>query len=410
MKLTRFAMLIRLEIKRTLKLMPKMIISAIILLALVAGITIGANGLLSEGVELETESKITIGVVCLEQSRLMDYAKRIIDSTESINSVVDLRFVDEDEANYMLKNGEAMAVVVIPDNVISDIMKGKNTPMEVKFPDNAGYEAAMFKEIAETAVNMLSTAQAAIYSVYDFYEENFEDDNIDDALDRLNAKYIKTVLFRESLFDNTTVVVTGELSVVEYYVISGVVIFMFLLGMNVVSLISSYKKEVLIFLRQNGVGELKQIIARIISMSLIYLLIGLIIMILMVVFGVCELGVVLRILCTILPASILVSSVVLCVYVWLQNKSSTVIVLFLFTIIQGFVTGAFVPEVMLPDAVSSASRFVPAKYIIEMFKGAYQNNLSLMMVNLLIVLVISIIVIVCTVFGYKLMARKVANS
>ena len=65
-----------------------------------------------------------------------------------------------------------MAVLIrIPENTVKSIMNGENQPIEIEFPENSGYEAAVFKECADAAVQLLASAQAGIYTIYDFYKE-----------------------------------------------------------------------------------------------------------------------------------------------------------------------------------------------------------------------------------------------
>lgn len=391
MEIYRFLILIGLEIKKSIKSLPKLLIGSLILAAIVVGMVVGANSILGsdQKTEISSTNKIQIGIVSYDDSSLMDIAKGFITSAKSVKDTVNLIFLDEAEGRERLKKNQIIALIIIPDNVIKDIMSGKNTPVQVEFAPNAGYEAAVFKEIADGAVNILASSQAGIYSVYDFYNENHREFYIDSALERLNTRYIKAVLLREGLFENEQVVATGELDIIEYYAVSGIVLFMFLFGMNSISYMERYKRELIIGLKNSGIGILRQVISRFIGSGIIYIIIA----------GVAAMamGWGIKGWLIMAPVGLVAGAFVILIHSLIHNKSAAIMTIFFAGIIQGFVTGGFIPEAMLPEAVSNMAKFTPAHYMINQLKWFYVGGSHIVSNTIILLGIAAIMVIVSAV-------------
>lgn len=368
----RFAVLTGLEIKKSMCTFPKLLVGAVLVFIIVLAVGYTAEGILNEKPELTEEMRPKLGIVCRDDSWIMEQARAAITSLKSVKNSVSIVFEeDEETAMERMKEGGYMAVIVIPENAVKDIMSGKNTPMQIYFPPNAGYEAAALAEVADAAVRMLASAQAGVYSVYDFYQENYRDRYIDEALDRLNERYIKTVLLRERFFENNTVVATGDLDVMDYYIISGIVFFLFLFGMNSLAFMQDYRPEITALLKQNGIGAGRQVLARFAGIFCMYVAIQSILTAAIRLSGGVSTAAALKLLAAMLPVSCAAASVVLLLQVYVKHKSSAVILMFLLAVFQGFVTGGFIPQIMLPQAVASVGRLTPAYYMIRQFKIVY---------------------------------------
>lgn len=395
----RFLILTKLEVKKSIKAVIKMLAGTCLMFLVAVGISMIATNMLS-GSNMENAAKIGIAVVSDEESKLFDMAFGILESTESVSDNINLLRLSKKEAKRMLESGEVMAIMYIPKDVIQGIISGENTPISIEFDENAGYEAAIFKELADSAANMLSCSQASIYSVYDFYKEYRHKREIEDALDRLNKSYIATILMRDSAFEREKVYVTGELGVSEYYVISGIVLFLFLFGINQVAFIEPYKKEVEVMLAQNECSILKQVIAKIVGMMSVYMCIALVIAILFLVYT----GSVTRFFCVfgiMLLLGLLTNSMVMFLQTLSGSRQAAVMSVFFVTIIQGFITGSFVPSLMLPDAVNNLAKFMPAHYMIEEMKIYYLNE-SGFMGNTMVIAGMSILFISLSAFVKKI--------
>lgn len=397
----RFAVLAGLEAKKAVRLIPRLSAGALFMLIIVLAVGYTANGLLNEKPDVSDKPVASVGVVCYDESNMMELAKNMITSIKSISETVNIEFVSEEAAMDGLESGKYIVVAVIPENVIADIMSGKNTPVEVRFQPNAGYEAAAVKEVTDAAVNMLAASQAGIYSVYDFYGEHLRRSYISDALDRLNSRYIKTVLLREELFENTEVVATGELGVMEYYMISGIVLFLFLFGMNSLTFMEDYRREVTAALEQNGVGIMKQVIARFTGILCVYGIFAAMSTAVLAYASGTDIWTTVKLMAAILPIIAAVAAIVLAVQIYVANRTAAVMLMFLLAVLQSFVTGGFIPQLMLPREVSAAGRFTPAHYMIEQLRIVCMEERGVW-VNTLILIIITLAVLCLACAGMKL--------
>ena len=81
------------------------------------------------------------------------------------SSCVFTEFSDKDTALSRLSDGDLFAVIYVPDNIISDIMDGTNTPVEVYYSDNRSIDTFVLNDLFRSTSSMLGISQAAIYSV-----------------------------------------------------------------------------------------------------------------------------------------------------------------------------------------------------------------------------------------------------
>lgn len=396
----RFFCLLRLEIKRTIKAMPRMMAGMVALIIALVGIIFVAKSLFEENTESGGAINIKIAVVSEDDSELFGMAYDMLKNMDSVKKHITLIQTDEKEAEKMLDNGEVMAIMNIPYDVIEGIMNGENRPIEVKFNKNAGYEATAFKELADAAVNMLATSQAGIYSVYDFYKEHRHKNQIQDAWDRLNKEYITTVVLREKLFFDVKLCATDDVPVEEYYIISAVVLFMLLFGINQISHVEPYKKEMIKALAYNKTGVVKQVCARIFAMTVMYIIIHTIFLTgYGIIKGISLLSYI-RYFLSLIIIEIVISSIVVFMQVITKNRQAAVMGLFFVTVIQGFLSGCFVPKIMLPQAINEIAEFMPVHYMIKQLKSVYLGSDN-MMQNIFMLLIMFLIITVADILVLK---------
>lgn len=381
--------LFRLEIKRTLKSMPKFLISGLVLGVIITMLALGANETFGRNRDEDAKAKFAVAVVSDEDTYLMDYAKSIVLSTKSINTSVNLMFTNEEEADELIDKNQVVAEMIIPEQVVDDIISGINNPIRIKFPENPGYEAAVFREIAQSAVEMLSAAQAGVYSAYDYYRELDKIELIEESKDRLNDEYIKSVLLREGIYDDVSVLVTEDMTVIEYYILSGIIVFFMLFGINYISITGRFLKEISMRLYQYKMGPFIQVMSKIIALAMVYLMFSFLGGGILLVTGIMDIIQVLKVIAGIVPIIICVSSIIICIFHIFENRISSIIFLFIYTMIQGFMTGALLPRSMLPDGVIELSKFTPGHYLIKEINIIFTQSGNIIL-NTLVILAMAL--------------------
>ena len=391
----RFRIFTGLEIKKSVKILPKLLIGTVLLLLTVAAIAITANNILGKTEDSEknesSEAFVDIGVVCMDDSWIMELAKGMLLGNKKITSVVNLRFTDYDKAMKGLEENDYMAVVIIPENAVDDIISGDNTPFQVIFPKNAGYEAAAIREVADSAVKLLASAQAGIYSVYDFYGEYNHKWSRAGAIKRLNERYIDAVLGLEDFFKDTTVVATGDLDIPEYYTLSGIILFILMFGMNSLAYMEAYKKEIITALEQNGITIAKQTFSRFLGILCVY---GIVDTVIVTAIGIgAKLGILMtiKLFLGMIPVLMTASAMVLLVQSAVRYKPAAIMTMFLISVFQTFVTGGFIPQMMLPEIIEKIGKCTPAYYMLREFSIIYLEGSGIMLNTIILLLITTIL-------------------
>ena len=129
------------ELKRALKRLPHILAGAAVLVVLMGAAALLAGKLLYGGQAVE---RIPVGVVLPEEDALAGQAMRMVSSLESVKSLCDFTYIEEEATGEKLKKGELYAFLKMPDGFIQDIMSGVNTPVTVILPENAGAESRIF--------------------------------------------------------------------------------------------------------------------------------------------------------------------------------------------------------------------------------------------------------------------------
>lgn len=415
----RFVMLMKLEVKKYIRSFPKLFAAAVILALIACGIGLTASRVLNststdsvkdlirdmtsenklavregeKAAEEEEGGKISAALVIEDDSGVMKLARSMLEKMESVNAAIDLQYVNESEGEKLLEKEEVAVLMIIRENTAAGIMNGNNIPIEIRFPKNSGYEAAIFKEFADAAVNILSSAQAAIYSVYDFYDAYGKYGLRSGAIDRLNLVYIRTALERNEIYQEKEVVVTGELSVVQYYICGGLVLFAMFFSVMLVNFMGRAGRDISARLKMAGTGYLQQVTASLAGPACIC-------MIFMAIAGAgvtalkflqpealaeISFGQIWGMVILMLPVFITVCAFALMVCRFTDHAMAQVMIIFILSLLQGFITGCFIPKLLLPEILEEISAFLPAYYMIELLSGIFTGEIDFGAVGMLIV-------------------------
>ena len=92
-------------------------------------------------------SGVQVGVVMPQEDRLARLALNLISSLDSVGSLCHFTQVEKEEGLSLLRGGGIAALLEIPPDVVEGILDGSNVPVTVTFAENAGLEAAVFREL-----------------------------------------------------------------------------------------------------------------------------------------------------------------------------------------------------------------------------------------------------------------------
>lgn len=379
----RFKTLLQLNIKRAFKALPQLIFGATALIFLVSAVAFCGNKFLYGAIsDVASSQKYPVGIIQEDDSLLANKVTDTLLDMKEVTKHLDLKFTTKEDAIRMLENGELLAAVHIPKDTADNIINGVNTPMNIIFPENSGFEAILIKEITDCVTTMLSSAQAGIYSIYDFYDDMEANDEIDGALLRMNLKYIKIAATGNNMFEKTLVTATGSIPIMTYYICGALVLFSLLFGINCYNCrlsLSSYSSK---RLSLNNTSILHQGLSSYISIAISQLTtIGIIsipaVFILKMFHLQLEGPAIVGLIITI-PLFIMISSAfVFLISSLTDHIIGQIMITFFVTIGMCFISGCFIPTIMLPDILQTISLVLPTHHMITFSSSFLSGSFNL---------------------------------
>lgn len=380
-------MLWKLEVKRTLRQLPAMLLEAVLFLGLLGLFAFGAVKFLYRDVPA---LQITVAVAQKEENPLTDLLLNYVKGVENISEICQFLTVSEEEAFSMLQEGRAAAALILPERMVEGIMDGSNVPVQVFFPEDAGMESALLKELTDAGVQMLRVAQAEIYGIYDTAKEYGALEQLSMLEMDIDRDNLAFALERLALFRIQEVSATGNLSMLQYGIASGAVFFLLMIGMACYPMMQPYPIALQKQLLREGIGAGRQCFGKWLcgfcSMGIGAFFFW---MLLKKGFqaagydswmpkaGWPQTGVCLLIL-------LCASAFVFLVFQLAGNGTAAVWLLFFLSVVMQYLSGGFLPSVFLPEAAQKIGKLFPAAYLIDAAGSLYSGSLSGKTVALLV--------------------------
>ena len=260
------------ECKRTWKTLLKSIGSFCVCLLLTAVLVAAFSTIMRNA---QVFQKVNIGIAIPEGESISRLATQYISSMDSVRSVCDFYYLDEQEAVEQLKQGTLQAVVVLPEGFYHDVQVGINPPAQIYFPKDAAQNTQVFEELVATGVSFLQTAEAGVYAALDtasYYGIELQGAGLGDTIAYLFANQM---LKRDSVYSARMLSSMGNLSVVEYYYAAGFVILLMMCGIQFGFLYGKRKRSVEDQLKIRGVGSIRQSVVKVLVMTMFLYVTGL---------------------------------------------------------------------------------------------------------------------------------------
>ncbi|MGI6054969.1 MAG: ABC transporter permease [Clostridium sp.] len=357
-----FWIYLQLEIKRTLKSIPAFLAGAAVLAVLTGAVAFSAAKALYGKKAVDT---ISVGVVMPEEDRLARLAVDMVSSLDSVGSLCEFTYMEAETGRKKLKNGEILALMEIPEGLVESIMDGENLPVVIYFPEYAGLEAAVLRELTGAATSMLSVAQSGIYAADDYLRSHGLEAEISQAEGDLNRIFMSYALSREAYFREKTVSASGNVPVPVYYGISAAVFLLLLMGIPASPLLRPAGSGLEQGLARMGIGRGLQTLVRVLD---VFLLLGLLLPV--PVWAAWKHGYlaggVSLFLVTVLSGLTAAGWIVL-FYELCRSSSAAILALFTVTTIMLFVSGGIVPSVFLPEPVRALGDFTVTGVLADSF-------------------------------------------
>ncbi len=371
----------KLELKRTFLLMPAMLLEAGILLIILCTIAFGVGKLLYKDSSIV---KIDVAIIEEEENPLTELAVNYVHGMESISKSCKFTIVTKEEGFSMLEDGKAAAVIYLPEGMIEGILNGNNVPAQVFFPEDAGIESALLKELADAGIQMLRVAQAEIYGVYDTAKNYGALGRISALEADIDMYNLAFALDRLALFKTQHLSATGSLTFLQYGISSGSIFFLLLIGMACYPMMQPYPDALRRQLKRSGIGIGRQCFGKwlcglcsiaVSSLFFLFLIKGI-----MAMLGYSawlpEIG--FRQAGTAVIILICIATLIFMIFQMTDSGSAAILILFFLSTVMIYFSGGIIPSAFLPKAVQGIGKFLPTAYLIEaagsMYLGGVERN------------------------------------
>lgn len=252
------------ECKRTWKTLLKSIGSFCACLLLTAVLVAAFSEIMQNA---QVFQKVNIGIAIPEGESISRLATQYISSMDSVRSVCDFYYLDEQESVEQLKQGTLQAVVVLPEGFYHDVQVGINPPAQIYFPKDVAQNTQVFEELVTAGVSFLQTAEAGVYAALDtasYYGIELQGAGLGDTIAYL---FVNQMLKRDSVYSARMLSSMGNLSVAEYYYAAGLVILLMMCGIQFGFLYGKRSRSVEDKLKIRGVGSIRQSVVKILVMT-----------------------------------------------------------------------------------------------------------------------------------------------
>jgi len=324
------------ELKRSLYLLPKILIGAEILV-LAMGIVsfVGISAMDKSSAEIK---KSVVAMYIPDGGATEDMALSIVENMESVGTLCKFEVVDsKDKVKNMVENGSALGGVILPSDYIHSILKGENLHPILILPKGTDLNNKLFENLAEGGCGIFAAVQAGVYSVQD------------------------------ALLDTNMVNSESDLTVKEYYLSMALAMVILLAGMAMAPVVSGHNRAFYNKLKMSGVGFLLNSLVVNIIVFLIYAVIYLIILGL---FCILRVDIQFNILSFVMPCFI-GSIFTTAIYTLCGDRSYGGLLIFAFSMVFGFLGGAFVPVSLLPDTIKAISPYSPVNIVGSQIMGMF---------------------------------------
>lgn len=336
------------------------------------------------GKQAQDEGLLRVGYAAADNA-VTDMAVSYVRQMESVKELCSIERVSEDEGFRLLREGALAAFVLLPEDIVGEIISGKNTPVTVYLsadnaPEGGAYgnlKTLLFRELADSAVGMLETAQAEIYAVQYLLGDMFYADNelVQKLYDDINRFNIAAASGRENLFRTKTVSATENDTYVIYYGSALLTLYMLLAGLFFGGFFCHSEMRRNMLEKRLGVSRLWQVICGFLAGLVPMCAAGILPFLALALPFVRErlnvrfsLGMI-GLLFLAMAFGVLYFMLI---YEIFGGKRGALAAIGIIVLVQGYLSGCFVPSALLPDLAYDVGRYLPAAFL----KAAYTVVLS----------------------------------
>lgn len=348
-----------LELKKIIHALPQLLLGTMVLTFIIGTIAFCGVKLLYPDSAFDT---MQIDIVLSENSPASISAIDLVRNMQSTKDMFVFQIVDKNSAYADLANGKAVAIMIVPDNMINQILDGTNSPIQIVFAKSSSLSTLLLQELTGAGAKILSSAQAGIYTITDLYVEAGLQEYLQESYDTINRTNLNYALARDRIFQIKSTSVTGTVSVITYYSASAVLLLLFLYGSVCSTFLTNEPKAFQQKIKALSIPSYFIILIQWLCTFLIYYGIYILLFLLMSVlsrtgFPIAASSHILLLSCSILIAFI--SSYTVMIYRITPTSATGILVLTISSLLFLFLSGAFIPTAFFPNSMTWISMHLP---------------------------------------------------
>jgi len=413
MKLT--GTLIRMEEKRTLKILPQYFLGVFLLTALI-GVVVMFSVLATE--KDVTKQDMTVALVLHDNDFLRTFGLDVLESSSSVEDLCTFIETDEEDAEKGMKEGRYAGAVIFPDHFVGSAITGEeNLRAQMYIPKMDGFSNRIIAGLAEIAGGLLGKTEAGIYTatLIAAMPENADENDVDRVENDIRNLFFDFAIGRDNFYTKDSASGTGNQTVVQYYVCAAFVLLLLLGGISCGPLL---KGDPIAFEKQlalHRIDTAKLLAIRYLAVLTLFAVLYATIFALF--FGwflihpasfaaVLDLSTAEEIwywfICG-LPVLLPAAAIVVFVYTFAANQIGGILLLFLFVMIMGYASGLLAPAAYLPSKIRVIGAYLPTARMLNVMKNGMTHAVDFSL--LLTVVAEASIVLGCSM-GISVLKRR----
>lgn len=355
-----FSMFLWLQLKRTVRHLPFLMVGAILLFLLTGSIAfLSAQKLYGDSVS----QMMNFGVVFPEKDRAERVFVEALAEQETLKDMTRFEEITLEEGREKLAAGSIQGLLILPEGFVSGILQGVNTPARLVLNENQALQARLLQTLTEAGAATLSVSQGALYAAYEVYTAegvSEADKTLMNA--QVNERYLALALGRDRAFRQEVTVATGEMDPLTYFMAAWMILFLLLMGMLEAFVMRPLGEGLKTRLAIEGIGTNWRIFTDWLRLWLIQLLLLLVILVLWSQVSNFmnldwDFAPIMLLYLTGLSAG--VAAMILWVYTVTSDLLSGMLLLFALAFGLVFLSGGFIPSVFLPSILRQIQPLIP---------------------------------------------------
>ncbi len=367
--------LIYLQLKRTAKLFPAIILSGFVFMSLLAAIGFGLFKYYNSGSSL-IKSRVAVVTGDLDES-ISNKGLEIVSNMDSFSDSIEFIITDANDASNMLKNGDVIAIMTIPSDIYNTIMSNSDsTPVYITFNSENPLSNVFLTETTGSLSRIIFSAEAAGTVLNHLYNELSFSSEKQSAYNNLDIMCLKYATRSDDTFHNLNNRLENEDHLISFILSAGIILFMMLIQGAFSTVFSMENSVFFEYCKKEKFFYLRLYTANLVTLFITdSILLSIIIKIISVIFKDRFKISVMANLIPIMLIALFIALITMIFYSISKKNYNNIIISFFATLLLMMTGGLIIPEILLPNTILKLMPFNPFSVLRNIFSVMISNNM-----------------------------------